>query len=342
MLRRNARVRREYLFQKGEDAKERATYERKRKVREAIEGGKALPTELRKDADRLRAEIALDDDAHGSAPPGEGIDSEYFNVGVSDPNVLVTTSHDPSSKLTQFLKEVKLLLPNSTRMNRGGHTVREIVETCRADGFSDLVVLQEHRGVPDGLVVSHMPYGPTAYFGLHHVVMRHDLPKVAPISEAYPHLVLHNLTTRMGRRVGTILQSLFPVPKPDSRRVVSLINRDGARAPPHAAAAPAFAATSRPPALPPPRSPPAVLSSARADLISFRHHVYAKEGNEVTLMEAGPRFELKLYQIKLGTIEQTEVENEWVLRPYMNTAKKRRAMGGSSEAPVVDKAARVV
>jgi len=70
--------------------------------------------------------------------------------------------------------------------------------------------------------------------------------------------------------------------------------------------------------------------------------VYAKEGNEVTLMEAGPRFELKLYQIKLGTIEQTEVENEWVLRPYMNTAKKRRAMGGSSEAPVVDKAARVV
>ena len=42
-------------------------------------------------------------------------------------------------------------------------------------------------------------------------------------------------------------------------------------------------------------------------------------------MEAGPRFELKLYQLKLGTIEQTEVENEWVLRPYMNTARKRQA-----------------
>ena len=31
-------------------------------------------------------------------------------------------------------------------------------------------------------------------------------------------------------------------------------------------------------------------------------------------------------QIKLGTIEQSEVENEYVLRPYMNSAKKRKAL----------------
>ena len=55
------------------------------------------------------------------------------------------------------LKEVKLLIPNATRMNRGNNTVANIVETCRADGFTDLVVLQEHRGVPDGIVISHMP-----------------------------------------------------------------------------------------------------------------------------------------------------------------------------------------
>ena len=45
------------------------------------------------------------------------------------------------------------------------------------------------------------------------------------------------------------------------------------------------------------------------------------------LLEAGPRFELRLYQLKLGTIEQTEVDNEWVLRPYQNSAKRRRALG---------------
>ena len=131
--------------------------------------------------------------------------------------------------------------------------------------------------------------GPTAYFGLHNVVMRHDIPQVAPISEAYPHLVLHNLTTKIGRRIGTILQHLFPVPKPETKRVVSLVNRD--------------------------------------DFISFRHHVYSREKLDVHMMEAGPRFELRLYQIKLGTVEQTEVENEFILRPYQNSAKRRKVMG---------------
>ena len=116
-------------------------------------------------------------------------------------------------------------MPNSQRMNRGGHTVDQIVDMCRGEGYSDLVVVQEHRGVPDGIVVSHMPYGPTAYFGLHNVVMRHDIQDRATVSEAYPHLVQHNLSTRVGKRVATILKHLFPVPKADSRRVVSMVNQ---------------------------------------------------------------------------------------------------------------------
>jgi U3 small nucleolar ribonucleoprotein protein IMP4 len=288
MLRRQARQRREFLFQKATEAKEHATHDRKRRVREALEQGKPLPPELREQADEIRAQLELEDDKSRGAP-SDGIDSEYANAGVADPKVLVTTSHDPSSKLTQFLKEMKILIPNSHRMNRGGNTVQQIVDTCRADGFTDLIILQEHRGIPDGLVVSHMPHGPTAYFGLQNVVMRHDIPQCAPISEAYPHLVLHNLTTRVGKRVGAILKHLFPVPKPDSRRVVSLINRD--------------------------------------DFLSFRHHVYGKDKADIILMEAGPRFELKLYQVKLGTIDQTEVENEYLLRPYQNSAKRRRTLG---------------
>jgi len=296
MLRRQARARREFLYQKAEVAKEHATVDRKRKLKEAIESGSSLPTELRKEADSLRAELALDDarsrvySAGGaSSADAPGIDSEYANAGVHDPKVLVTTSHDPSSKLTQFLKEVKLLIPNAQRMNRGGNTVQQIMETCRADGFTDLVVLQEHRGVPDGIVVSHLPHGPTAYFGLHNVVMRHDLPQVAPVSEAFPHLVIHNLTTKIGKRVGIILKHLFPVPKPESRRIISFTNRN--------------------------------------DFISMRHHVYSKDKADINLMEVGPRFEMKLYQIKLGTIEQVEVDTEWVLRPYQNSAKRKKHLG---------------
>ena len=53
---------------------------------------------------------------------------------------------------------------------------------------------------------------------------------------------------------------------------------------------------------------------------------YTKTGREVTLKEVGPRFELRPYQVRLGTLDQSEAENEWVLRPYMNTARKRQRL----------------
>ena len=37
------------------------------------------------------------------------------------------------------------------------------------------------------------------------------------------------------------------------------------------------------------------------------------------------RFQLRLYEIKLGTLESASAaDSEWALRPYMNTNKKRR------------------
>lgn len=42
--------------------------------------------------------------------------------------------------------------------------------------------------------------------------------------------------------------------------------------------------------------------------------------------EIGPRFDLKPYQIRLGNLIQLEAKNEWVLRPYMNTASKRSTL----------------
>ena len=48
--------------------------------------------------------------------------------------------------------------------------ISQLVETCRAHDFTDIVVVHEHRGEPDGLVVCHLPYGPTAYFGVYNTV----------------------------------------------------------------------------------------------------------------------------------------------------------------------------
>lgn len=52
-----------------------------------------------------------------------------------------------------------------------------------------------------GLIVSHLPFGPTAYFTLCNVVMRHDIPDLGTMSEAKPHLITHGFSSRLGKRV---------------------------------------------------------------------------------------------------------------------------------------------
>ena len=84
---------------------------------------------------------------------GEGVtshqDDEYRWAGVSDPKIRVTTSRDPSSRLKQFAKEIKLLLPNAQRLNRGGYEIHDLVKACVANEVTDLVLLHETRGDPD-------------------------------------------------------------------------------------------------------------------------------------------------------------------------------------------------
>lgn len=52
-----------------------------------------------------------------------------------------------------------------------------------------------------GFIVSHLPFGPTAYFTLCNVVMRHDIPNLGTMSEAKPHLIMHGFSSRLGKRV---------------------------------------------------------------------------------------------------------------------------------------------
>lgn len=72
----------------------------------------------------------------------------------------------------------------------------------------------------------------------------------------------------------------------------------------------------------------------RDDFISFRHHTYEMPRGikSVELKERGPRFEMKLYQIKLGTIDQTHAENEYMLRSYINSAKKAKLAVAEEES----------
>jgi hypothetical protein len=85
-----------------------------------------------------------------------------------------------------------------------------------------------------------------------------------------------------------------------------------------------------------------LLSGTHCAEAKPRHHVYAKTSHkDVQLAEVGPRFEAKrkficssssfprslaAYEIRQGTIDQTEADVEWLLRPYMRTSKKRNQL----------------
>lgn len=62
-------------------------------------------------------------------------------------------------------------------------------------------MLNETRGVPDSIIVSHLPFGPTVFFNLSNVRMRHDVKDSGHMSEQYPHLIFHNLNSKTGLRV---------------------------------------------------------------------------------------------------------------------------------------------
>jgi len=282
MIRRNTRLRKEYIYRKALEAKDRQIFERKQALKNALAEGKQIPTELRNESESLKNDLLFDEHHEDMQTH---IDDEYAQAGVHDPKVLITTSRDPSSRLQQFAKEMKLIFPNSQRINRGNYVIKDVVNACKSNEVTDLIILHEHRGQPDGMIVSHFPYGPTAYFTLNNVILRHDIPDRGTVSEAYPHLIFNNFTTKLGTRVSNILKYLFPVPKDDSKRVITFAND--------------------------------------SDFISFRHHVYYKVGQDIQLAEVGPRFEMKLYEIKLGTADITEADVEWTYRPYMNTTKKR-------------------
>lgn len=296
MLRRQARLRREYLYRKSFEEKRRKISEKKEQLKRSLTENAPIPYELRAQALDLQEKVQWEDKGPEKAvlignetggSYGTHQDDEYRWAGVEDPKIIITTSREPSSRLKMFAKEIRLIFPNAQSMNRGKYEMKQLIDACRANNVTDFILLHEHRGVPDGMTICHLPYGPTAYFTMADVIMRHDIPNIGTMSEQFPHLIFHNFKTRLGERVKNILKYLFPVPKEDSKRIMTFANHD--------------------------------------DYISFRHHMYKKVDKDIELTEVGPRFQLKLYEIKLGTLDTIDAaETEWVFRPYMNTTVKRR------------------
>ena len=253
--------------------------QKRAKLKASLASGKPLAPEIANDK-ALRRDYRFDESrADRTAEDELELDDEYAHLsGVVDPRVLVSTSRDPSARLSSFAKEIRLLLPTAIRLNRGNAVLPMLVSSANSSGLSDIVILHEHRGTPTALTVSHLPHGPTASFSLHNVMLRHDIRDSArgTVSESYPHLIFDGFQTKLGKRVVKILQHLFPPREGKGKvgsRVVTFKNID--------------------------------------DSIEVRHHVFVRTGyKSVELAEVGPRMTMRLFEIRGGTLENRDGDVE--------------------------------
>ncbi|KAJ9156291.1 Anticodon-binding protein [Pleurostoma richardsiae] len=292
MIRRSARERRDYLYRKALLLRDAEISEKRAKLRESLASGRPLDPSIAND-EKLRKDYRYDE-TQPDLQEQLDLDDEYSATsGIVDPRVLVTTSRNPSSRLSAFAKEIRLLFPTGIRLNRGGLVLPDLVKSAQSNGLSDVVLLHEHRGTPSALTVAHLPHGPILSFSLHNVVLRHDIPNSlrGTVSESYPHLIFEGFNTRLGKRVVKALKHLFPprppsAAKPKSGRVITFKNID--------------------------------------DSIELRHHVFVRTSyDSVELSEVGPRMSMRLFEIRGGTLENKDGDVEWHLSQYTRTGRKK-------------------
>ncbi|GLT34253.1 hypothetical protein SLA2020_087770 [Shorea laevis] len=227
------------------------------------------------------------------------------------PKILITTCRFNSTRGPAFISELLSIIPNAHYYKRGTYDLKKIVEYAKNKDFTTIIVVHTNRREPDALLIMGLPDGPTAHFKLSSLVLRKDIKNHGNPTSHKPELVLNNFTTRLGHRIGRLIQSLFPQdPNFRGRRVVTFHNQ--------------------------------------RDFIFFRHHRYIFETKEdkqsdskvkkakdakgenipkekvaARLQECGPRFTLKLMSLQHGTFDTKGGEYEWVHKPEMDTSRRR-------------------
>ena len=100
----------------------------------------------------------------------------------------------------RFVKELTRIIPNSTPLWRKNSSIKKTVKQAIANGYTDIMVINEDNRMPNGLVVTHLPEGPTAHFKLSNVKITKDIKRDwREITSHRPEVILNNFTTRLGK-----------------------------------------------------------------------------------------------------------------------------------------------
>lgn len=229
------------------------------------------------DNEELRKELEIDDF------------STYFER-IYEPKVLITFADNPVTKTRKFGLELSRIFPNALVKIRNKASVKKICKSAEREQFTDVVIINEDRRKPNGLLVIHLPNGPTAHFKLSNVKLTTDIKRDhKEITKHRPEVILTNFTTRLGLTVGRMMGALFHHdPEFRGRRAVTFHNQ--------------------------------------RDYIFFRHHRYefSKEGKRVKLRELGPRFTLKLRSLQEGTFDSKTGDYTWIISNKRHAMESRR------------------
>ena len=119
------------------------------------------------------------------------------------------------------------IIPNSKSLYRNRSGVKKMVKSAIKNNYTDIVIINEHKKEPDGLLVIHLPDGPTAHFRLSNVRITTEMRKShKAITDHRPEVILNNFTTRLGLTVGRMLGALFHYsPQFEGRRAVTFHNQ---------------------------------------------------------------------------------------------------------------------
>lgn len=169
-------------------------------------------------------------------------------------------------------------------------TAKKLCKSAIRENFTDMVIIHEDNKEPNGLLLIHLPDGPTAHFKLSNVKTTNELRKShKEFTKHRPEVILTNFTTRLGFSIGRMLGSLFHYdPEFRGRRVATFHNQ--------------------------------------RDYIFFRHHRYefTKDGERAKLVELGPRFTLKLRSLQQGLFDSKTGDYEWIISNKRHMMEQRR------------------
>ncbi|KAG7487767.1 hypothetical protein MATL_G00026860 [Megalops atlanticus] len=285
--------RRHFMFMKfkQEKRKEKLALKKKRKKEREALGDAAPPKPVPKTIEnqRIYDETTVDpEDEEVAFDEGTDEFSAYFNR-LTNPKVLITTSDRPRGRTVRFCEQLATVVPDSHVYYRRGLALKRIIPQCIARGFTYLMVINEDRKVPNGLVLCHLPDGPTAHFKVSSVRLRKEMKRRGKDpTDHSPEVILNNFTTRLGHSVGRMFAALFPHdPQFVGRQVATFHNQ--------------------------------------RDFIFFRFHRYIfKNEKRVGIQELGPRFTLKLRSLQKGTFDSKFGEYEWVHKRHEMDSSRRK------------------